>query len=112
LLHGLVEGEFDAQSGTYLAPDGEARCFFATDRLQRDRYRIFEPDDVIDAALRNDLHYSGATGDGVAFYMLGALEIGRLGVVAVDRTSASATARYEKVVTMLDAESAPRNGDV
>lgn len=109
LLHGLVEGEFDSQSGTYLGPDGESRCFFATDRLQHDRYRVFGPDDVIDAALRNGLHYSSATGDGVAFYMLGALEIGRLGVVAIDRTSASAIARYEKVVAMLDFESTARN---
>jgi hypothetical protein len=105
LLHGLVEGEFDAQSGNYLGPDGEPRCFFATDRLQHDRYRVLRPDDVVDAALRNSLHYSGATGDGTAFYMLGALEIGRLGVVAIDRTCACATLRYEKVVEMLDAQS-------
>lgn len=109
LLHGLVEGEFDGESGTYFAPDGEPRCFFATDRLQHDMYRVFGPDEVIDAALRNSLHYSNATGDGVAFYMLGALEIGRLGVVAIDRTSASATARYEKVVAMLDVASKARN---
>jgi hypothetical protein len=109
LLHGLVEGEFDGESGTYFAPDGEPRCFFATDRLQHDRYRVFGPDEVIDTALRNSLHYSNATGDGVAFYMLGALEIGRLGVVAIDRTSASATAQYEKVVAMLDVASKARN---
>jgi hypothetical protein len=93
LLHGLVEGEFDTQSGNYLEPDGEPRCFFATDRLQHDRYRALEPSDVVDTALRNGLHYSGATRDGAAFYMLGALEIGRLGVVAIDRTRASATLR-------------------
>jgi pheganomycin biosynthesis PGM1-like protein len=108
LLHGLVEGEFDAQSGNYLGPDGEPRCFFATDRLQNDRYRVLGPSDVVDAALRNGLHYSGATRDGAAFYMLGALEIGRLGVVAVDRTRASASLRYERVVEMLDAESGQR----
>lgn len=108
LLHGLVEGELDAQSGNYFGPDGEPRSFFATDRLQHDRYRVLGPDDVVDAALRNGLHYRGATRDGAAFYMLGALEIGRLGVVAVDRTSASATLLYEKVVAMLDTESALR----
>jgi ATP-grasp domain-containing protein/pheganomycin biosynthesis PGM1-like protein len=108
LLHGLVEGGFDAQSGNYLGPDGEPRCFFATDRLQHDRYRMFGPSDVVDAALRNGLHYRGATRDGAAFYMLGALEIGRLGVVAVDRTCASASLRYEKVVAMLNAESSQR----
>ena len=108
LLHGLVEGEFEAQSGNYLGPDGEPRCFFATDRLQHDRYRVLGPSDVVDAALRHGLHYRGATRDGAAFYMLGALEIGRLGVVAVDRTCASATVRYKQVVAMLDAESSQR----
>lgn len=108
LLHGLVEGELDAQSGNYLGPDGEPRCFLATDRLQHDRYRVLGPDDVVDAALRNGLHYRGATADGAAFYMLGALEIGRLGVVAVDRTCASATLRYEQVVAMLDAATGQR----
>lgn len=108
LLHGLVEGEFDAQSGNYLGPDGEPRCFFATDRLQHDRYRVLRPDNVVDAALRNGLHYRGADRDGAVFYMLGALEIGRLGVVAVDRTCASSTFRYKKVVAMLDAESGQR----
>jgi hypothetical protein len=104
LLHGLVEGEFDAQTGNYYAPDGEARCFFATDRLQHARYRVFKPDDVVDAAMRNGLHYRSATGDGAAFYMLGALEIGRLGAIAVDQTPSSATLRYEKIVAMLNAE--------
>jgi hypothetical protein len=108
LLHGLVEGEFDGQTGNYYAPDGEPRCFFATDRLQHARYRVFQPDDVVDAAMRNGLHYRSATGDGAAFYMLGALEIGRLGAVAVDRTPVSATLRYEKIVAMLDAESVQR----
>ncbi len=104
LLHGLVEGEFDTQSGNYLGPDGEPRCYFATDRLQHDRYRALGPDNVVDAALRNGLHYGHATRDGAAFYMLSALEIGRLGVVAIDRTRAAATLQYEKIVAMLDAE--------
>jgi hypothetical protein len=104
LLHGLLEGEFDAQSGNYLGPDGKPRSFFATDRLQHDQYRTLGPDGVVDAALRHGLHYRDATRDGAVFYMLGALEIGRLGVVAIDRTCASATLRYQQVVTMLDAE--------
>ena len=50
LLHGLVDGEFDAQSGNYLGPDGQQRCYFATDRLQHQNYRALGPDDVVDAA--------------------------------------------------------------
>lgn len=108
LLNGLVEGAPDERTGDYLAPGGEPRCYFATDRLQHDRYRVLGPDDVVDAALRHGLHYRDATRSGVAFYMLGALEIGRLGVVAVDRTCAAATARYDETVAVLDAESGRR----
>jgi hypothetical protein len=50
LLHGLVDGEFDAQSGNYLGPDGQQRCYFATDRLQDQNYRMLGPDDVVSAA--------------------------------------------------------------
>ncbi len=106
LLHGLVDGEFDARTGSYIGPDGQPRCYFATDRLQHDRYRALRLLDVLDAALRNGLHYRCATMQGVAFYMLGALEIGRLGVVAIDRSRDGATRRYEQVVAMLDAETA------
>jgi hypothetical protein len=108
LLHGLVDGEFDAPSGNYLGPDGQPRCYFATDRLQHQAYRTLGPDDVVDAALRHGLHYRQATSQGAAFYMLGALEIGRLGVVAIDRTRAAATRRYEDVVRMLDHETGGR----
>ena len=108
LLHGLVDGEFDAQSGNYLGPDGQPRCYFATDRLQHQNYRALGPDDVVDAALRHGLHYRGTTMDGAVFYMLGALEIGRVGVVAIDRTRAEATRRYEQIVKMLDHESGRR----
>ena len=62
----------------------------------------------MDAALRHGLHYRQATSQGAAFYMLGALEIGRLGVVAIDRTRAAATRRYEDVVRMLDHETGGR----
>ncbi len=108
LLHGLVDGEFDAASGNYLGPDGQPRYYFATDRLQHQAYRALGPDDVVDAALRHGLHYRQATSQGAAFYMLGALEIGRLGVVAIDRTRAAATRRYEHVVQMLDHETGGR----
>jgi hypothetical protein len=62
----------------------------------------------VDAALRHGLHYRGTTMDGAVFYMLGALEIGRVGVVAIDRTRAEATRRYEQIVKILDHESGRR----
>jgi hypothetical protein len=104
LLHGLVEGHYAPESGEYLAPGGEPRCSFATDRLMRAEYRTLGPEQVIDGALRAGLHFSTATRSGVAFYMLGALaEVGKLGVISIDRTPEAARALHQRVVTMLDA---------
>ncbi len=103
LFDGLVGGRFDPATGTYLAPDGAPRCFLGTDRLQHDRYRALTPSAVLAAARRHGVHFAPGPAVGVAFYMLGALEVGRLGVVAVDRTPAGAAARYEEVVAILDA---------
>jgi len=69
---------------------------------------VIDRSDVVDAPLRNCMNYRGAPRGWAAFCSLGALHIGRLGVVAIDRTRASATLRYEKIVKMLDAESGRR----
>jgi hypothetical protein len=107
LLRSLVGGELEPNSGEYYGPDGRPRCYFGTDRLQRDRYAKLCPDDVIDATRRAGQHYSTATGTGAIFYMLGALDIGRLGVVAIDTALESATRRYHEVVATLDQRSSP-----
>ena len=76
LLNGLLQGAYDPTTAQYLAPDGEPRAYFATDRLLRDEYRVLEPENVIAAFVRNGVQYRAATGTGAAAYMLGALEIG------------------------------------
>jgi hypothetical protein len=108
LLHGLVDGEYDPATATYHAPDGAPRAYFATDRLHREEYRALSPQDVIDTLICCDLHYRAATRTGTAAYMLGALEIGRFGVVAIDTDTAKASARYQRVVTAVDAAAASR----
>jgi len=102
LLHGLVNGQFEPASGAYRGPDGVHRCYFATDRLQSRRYRGLRPAAVVDATVRAGEHFDSASGTGVAFYMLGALDIGRLGVVAIDTTPPGAARRYRQVVDILD----------
>lgn len=104
-LHGLVEGRYSRDSAEYLAPDGEPRCYYASDRLQRDEYRMFGPDDVIDIALRHGLGYSSATRCGAIFYMLGGIaHTGKVGIIAIHRTPECARRTYDGVVAALDAE--------
>ncbi len=105
MLQLLTDGRYDAETGEFLTPSGRPRCYFATDNLESERYRGLTPDDLIDIAVGNDLHFHAATGEGVAFHLIGALsEFGKLGVVAIGETAQAADALYRKTVAVLDAE--------
>jgi len=55
----------------------------------------------------NGLHFHAATGEGVAFHLIGALsEFGKLGVVCIGKTQMRADALYRKTVDVLDRECA------
>ncbi len=97
LFQGLVRGEY-TDSGDYLAPDGTPRCYYATDRVLREEYKALSVDRLIRALDRE--RFDGRTG--AMGYMLGALEIGRFGVVCVDRDVPSATAGYHRVLAAVD----------
>ena len=53
----------------------------------------------------NGLHFHAATGEGVAFHLIGALlEFGKLGVVCIGQTPERADDLYQRTVTILDHE--------
>ena len=109
MLHFLTDGGYDAASGQFLTANGHPRCYFATDNLESERYRGLTPSDLIDIAALNGLHFHAATGEGVAFHLIGALsEFGKLGVVCIGETHERAQALYQRTVDVLDAESGPK----
>ena len=84
---------------------GRPRFYYASDNLESDRYCGLTPDDLIDIAVMNNLHFHAATGEGVAFHLIGALsEFGKLGVVCIGETPERADALYRRIVDVLDAE--------
>ncbi|GLW91307.1 hypothetical protein [Actinokineospora globicatena] len=103
LLHGLVEGAYDPETGRYLTQDGSPRAYFATDRLYRTEYSALSPSDVLDTLVRERFHYHSGSRTGTVGYMLGALEIGRFGVVSIDRDVAAAERRHDDLVRAFDA---------
>ena len=104
-LHGLIEGAYRPETGEYVTPEGEPRCYLATDRLQRDEYRRFGPTDLIELGARHGLLYSHVSRTGMMFYMLGGTgDTGKVGIVAVHRTPEAARALYEAVIAALDSE--------
>ncbi|WP_285502704.1 hypothetical protein [Actinokineospora sp. NBRC 105648] len=108
LLHSLVEGDYDPTTAQYRAPDGTPVAFYATDRLYQDAYRALAPADVIALLVDEGLQYRVRDRVGVAAYMLGALEIGRFGVVVIGPDTTSALADYRRLVSVVDEWAASR----
>ena len=107
MLQYLTEGEYDPLTATYVTPMGEPRCFIASDNVRSDDYVGLTPDDLIDIAVENDIHFHGATQEGVVFHLIGALSrYGKLGMVAIDETLEGARKRYDETLAILDRETA------
>jgi len=101
MLRGLVPGEYDPGTAEFRAEDGTPRSYFATDRVLRPEYRALRPADLI--GVLDTERFDAESRTGAAGYMLSAVEIGRFGVVYVDRDTALATAGYRRVVAGVDA---------
>jgi hypothetical protein len=111
MLQFLTDGQYDAVTGQFLTSSGRPRFYYASDNLESDRYRGLTPDDLIDISVMNGLHFHAATGEGVAFHLIGALnEFGKLGVVCIGATQERANALYRQTVEVLDAEAGARLG--
>lgn len=105
MLQLLTDGAYDAASGEFRAPGGRTCAYVASDNLRSPRYRGLTPDDLIEIAVLNGLHFHGATQEGVAFHMIGALsEFGKLGLVCVAGTVKRASELYDETVAVLERE--------
>jgi hypothetical protein len=109
MLQYLTDGHYDAETGEFLAPSGQACCYYASDNLESRQYRGLTPYDLVDIAVKNGLHFHAATCEGVAFHLIGALsEFGKLGVVCIAHTPERADKLYRSTVEILDGESGSR----
>ncbi len=113
MLQFLTDGSYDAESGLFMTPDGQARYYHATDNLEAPRYRGVTPDDLIDIAVRHDIHFHGAAQRGVVFHLIGALsEFGKLGTVCVGASPEEAEHLYRETVAILDRECEGRGSSI
>ena len=105
MLEFLTDGRYDAETGQFLTPAGQPRCYYASDNLAAERYRGLTPSDLIDIAALNGLHFNGACQEGVAFHLIGALsEFGKLGVLCIGASHERAETLYRHTVEVLDRE--------
>jgi hypothetical protein len=105
MLQFLTDGTYDPATGLYHTAAGRPCYYYASDNLEAPHYIGLTPEDLIDIAVDNGLHFHGATQQGVVFHLIGALsEFGKVGVLCVADSFEGAGRLYEKTITVLDKE--------
>lgn len=109
MLQYLTDGVYDPASTTYRTATGRACHYYASDNLQNPAYVGLTPDDLLEIAVDNDLHFDAAAQQGVAFHLIGALsEYGKLGTVCIGDSKASAERFFHDTVAVLNRETGVR----
>ena len=104
-LQFLTDGAYDAERALFLTPTGEPKFFVSTDRLQSDAYRVLQPDDVFDLAVRNGLHFDHTTKTGAVFHMMTTLgRHGLIGLTAVGDSREEAQSLFASTRDAFDRE--------
>jgi hypothetical protein len=105
MLQFLTDGHYVPQTGRFLTPQGREACYVASDNVESPAYRGLLPEDLIDIAVMQSLHYHAGRAEGVVFHLIGALpEHGKLGMVAIGETPERAEALFGETVAVLDRE--------
>ena len=112
MLQFLTDGRYDPATGTFVTPTGGQCCYHASDNVEAAAYRGLTPDDLVDLAVLEGLHFDRARQEGVVFHLIGALsEFGKLGIVAVGPTIARARELFRATIAVLDRETGNRSGE-
>lgn len=111
-LRFLTDGSYEPATGTFHSQTGVQKVYFATDTLQEDRYRGLLPEDLIDIAVYNGVHFHAATERGTVFHLMGALsEYGKLGMVCIGDNAQQAHFLHKQTKSVLDRETAKVDTD-
>jgi hypothetical protein len=103
MLQFLTDGACDPENGLYHTAAGRACYYRASDNLGSRAYRGLTPDDLVDIAVNNGLHFDAATQSGVMFHLMGAMpRYGKLGAVAIGSSHAAAAEYFKRTVEVLD----------
>lgn len=108
----LTGGRYSNEDGLFYAPSGKPKYYFSTDTLQSHKYKGLRPEDLVDIAVYNGLHFHGPTERGVVFHLIGALsQFGKIGLVAIGDNPTQARFLYERALETLDRETGRSSHD-
>ncbi len=105
MLQFLTNGQYDLETGDFRVPSGEPRFYIASDNVRSESYKGLCPEDLIDIAVENNLHFHSTIQQGVVFHLIGALsEFGKFGVVCIGDSPGRAQEFYDQTLAALDNE--------
>lgn len=103
VLRQLVPGSYDASTGTFRAPEGQAKFYCSSDNMVDPSWTGMAPARVIGAVDEAKLTFDRARGTGVVLHMLSCLAIdGRFGLTAIGDSLEEAAGLYEATRTVVD----------
>jgi hypothetical protein len=112
MLQFLTDGSYEPATGRFVTPTGGECCYHASDNVEAEAYRGLTPEDLVDLAVLEGLHFDRARQEGVVFHLIGALsEFGKLGMVSVGPTMARARELFRATLAVLDRETGNRSGE-
>ncbi len=102
-LRNLVPGRYDTEAGRWVAEDGTARAYSATDNLVDPAWLGLSVAAVIDAVAADGIGFDHRTGTGVVLHMLSGLAIdGRVGLTAIAASADEAGALHAATRAAID----------
>ncbi len=102
-LNLLAGGHYDPELGTFRTREGGTRAYISTDKLTSPLFHGLLPEDLIDIATYQGLHYSTSSHTGAVFHMLGGLSrYGRVGVTCIGTDPEGARELYDKCLRGLE----------
>jgi len=103
MLQYLTDGDYDPEALRYYTATGQERYYYASDDLMRPALRGLTPEDIIDLAVCNKLHFHGATQQGVVFHLIGAAsQFGKIGVLCIADSHPASWSLFQRSVRILE----------
>jgi hypothetical protein len=102
-LESATGGVYNPSTGLFAGAGDRQLSYKSADRIQDDAYRVLDPGAILDELGQRGLLFDGRRGSGAILYMLGAARtVGKIGLVAVDRSHQLATNRFDTTLAALD----------
>ena len=105
ILEFLVHGTYDWKQALFLSPSGQPKFYIGDDHAEGEALKSLTPDDVLDATVREGLHFDQVHQTGIVYQMISAVtEQGRVGFTAVGDSHEEALELWQRARRCLEEE--------